>query len=360
MDTKIKKLFRNSLLEFPTRWSTPPPPAAAASSFDRADKPRQSFDGPPRINTKTSQQHRTWRKPLPKDAPKIKITAKPDYKQMDRNVSLALGALSACDFKDLPAQLKAELVRQQKEQNTKPVSNLKTLGTASSLYPKPTNKHTPKPKKMPQFPVRQTSLSYQNNPQVTACLLDVDKNINHQMSRRSMESNLSDNTSGEESWGPPTPRQSVSPITQSALPKSMPPEPPKHNFELPQIVTTNAENSLLNSLMSDITLAQPAEIPKIKEQNVSNINRPAEKQVQLRPKVASIKRNTSVRRRPSARRHVSLRRHVNDILANAFNEADDEWENESDDEDASNDHLQVWTRRSLQLDNRSFPLLTTV
>ncbi|KAI8581201.1 hypothetical protein K450DRAFT_233597 [Umbelopsis ramanniana AG] len=345
MDTKLKKLFRNSRLDFPTRWSTPPP-----STFERPDRPRQSLDCPPRLDTKSPPQRRTWRKPLPQDAPKIKLTAKPDYKQMDRNVSLALDALSACDFNELPAQLKAELVRQQ---NAKPASQLKTLGTASSLYPKSVGHHTPRPKIMSQYPVRQTSLSYQNNPQVTARLQDMDKNVNQRLSRYSLESNMSDNTSGEESLGPATPRHSLSPMTETTSHQSMPPEPPKHKFELPQIVMTGSENSLPNSPSSDAKIAPSVHTPN--DQNTVHIKRQNENTVHLRPKVASIKRTSSVRRRPSARRHVSLRRHVNDILSGAFEEADDEWENESDEEDDMNDHLQVWTRRSFQLDNQSIP-----
>jgi len=357
MDTKLKKLFRNSRLDFPTRWSTPPPPASTPS-FERSDRPRQSLDCPPRLDTKSPQEHRTWRKPLPKDAPKIKIAAKPDYRQMDRNVSMALDALSACDFNELPAQLKAELIRQQKSQNTKPVGELKSFGKASSLYPKSVaQQHTPRPKAMPQYPVRQTSLSYQNNPQVTARLQDMDKNVNQRISRYSIGSNMSDNTSGEESLGPATPRHSLSPMTEATSQQSMPPEPPKHKFELPQIVMTGSENSLSNSISSDTKPApQPSKMHTPNDQDVIQIKRQNENPVHLRPKVASIKRTSSVRRRPSARRHVSLRRHVNDILSGAFEEADDEWENESDDEDDMNDHLQVWTRRSFQLDNQSIPL----
>ncbi|KAG2179589.1 hypothetical protein INT44_006436 [Umbelopsis vinacea] len=348
MDTKLKKLFRNSRLDLPTRWSTPPPPA---STFDRPERPRQSLDCPPRLDTKSPQQRRTWRKPLPQDAPKIRIAVKPDYKQMDRNVSLALDALSACDFNELPAQLKAELVRQQTDKPTG--GQLKTLGTASSFYPKSTVQHTPRPKVMSQYPVRQTSLSYQNNPQVTARLQDMDKNVSQRLSRYSIES---DNTSGEESLGPATPRHSLSPMTEATSQESMPPEPPKHKFELPQIVMTGSEHSLPNSPSSDAKMAPPSDMHTLNDPNITHIKRQNENTVHLRPKVASIKRTSSVRRRPSARRHVSLRRHVNDILSGAFEEADDEWENESDEEDDMNDHLQVWTRRSFQLDNQSIPL----
>lgn len=341
METKLKKLlFRSSRLDLSTRWSTPPPPSDYTPP--QQDKPRQSLDYPPRLDTRTPQ-HRTWRKPLPKEAPKIKIVTKPDYKQMDRNVSQALHALSACDFNELPVQIKQDLLRQQ--QTNKSMNEVQTLGTASSLYPKAVAENTL------LYPVRRTSRSYQNNPHVTACLVDLDKNVNQRLSRRSLESNISDNTSGEESQGPPTPtKHSFSAMTTSpsSLPSSLPPEPPRHHFEIPQIVMTSDQKP------------SPSDAQQSTLQFPNEQSQQADNTVYLRPKVASIKRNGSLRRKRSARRHVSLRRHVNAILSGAFEEADDEWENESEEEEDEDAHLEVWTRRSLHLDTHPFPLQPTV
>ncbi|GAB5590954.1 hypothetical protein Unana1_05854 [Umbelopsis nana] len=336
METKLKKLlFRSSRIDLPVRWSTPQRPSDYTPPQPQPS--RQSLDCPPRLDTATPTKFRTWRKPLPKGAPNIKVVTKPDYKQMDRSVSQALNALSACDFHELPQQMKVDLVRQQLAKDKRPTTELRTLGKASSLYPKNSVQNTISAPIQPAYPVRRTSQSYQNNPQVAACLLDLDKNVNQRLSRRSMESNVSDNTSGEESQGPPTPtKHSFSAMTTSKLSTSLPPEPPKHHFELPQIVMTTAQS--------------PTQVAP-KEELAANDQ--IEKTVYLRPKVASIKRNGSLRRKRSARRHVSLRRHVNAILSGAFDEADDEWENESeeDDQDAP---LEVLSRRSLQIDSSPF------
>jgi hypothetical protein len=338
MDTKLKKLlFRSSQIGLPARWSTPQPPSEKSPV---QEKPRQSLDcprapsTPPKLST---PQRRTWRKPLPKEAPQAKVYSQPDYRKMDQNVTEALNALRACNFTDLPESIRSDFLREQKN-GSRPSSQLRSLGTASALY----NKHytlQPIPETV-QYPVRQTSRSYQSNVQVTTSLTNASRKIEQRYSRQSMESSHSDNTSGEESHGPPTPRHSFSSISTSPpLPTSEPPEPPKHNFDIPQIVTT-LQKSVPNSPM------EPEPKPDAPV-NQNYTNKQIDRVMYLRPKAASIKRNASLKRKISARRHVSLRRHVNTVLSGAFEEADDEWENESD-EDDDDTPLEVYTRQSWQ------------
>ncbi|KAG2185843.1 hypothetical protein INT43_002280 [Umbelopsis isabellina] len=341
MDTKLKKLlFRSSQIGVPTRWSTPQPPSEKSPVEER---PRQSLDcprvpsTPPRLST---PQHRTWRKPLPKEAPQMKVYTQPDYRKMDQNVTEALNALQACNFTDLPESIRSDFLREQRDAGL-PSGQLRSLGTASSLYSKHyTQLPTSAPEATVQYPVRQTSRSYQSNVQVTTSLKDASRKIEQRYSRQSIDSSHSDNTSGEESHGPPTPRHSFSSMSTSPpLQTSGPPEPPKHNFDIPQIVTT-LQKSLPNS---PIEPEHKTNVPA----DYNYTDKQVDRVMYLRPKVASIKRNGSVKRKNSARRHVSLRRHVNTVLAGAFDEADDEWENESD-EDDEDLPLEVYTRQPWQ------------